>query len=60
MVASNSLAQTASSLDHNATDLELHLLLSTATLQPRSTVAYPHPAQQRDIHRSTESGVWLT
>jgi len=60
VVVSNSLALAAFNLDHDATDLELHLLLSTATLQPRSTVAYPHPAHQRGIHRSTESGVWLT
>jgi hypothetical protein len=60
VIVSNSLTLAAFNLDDDTTDLELHLLLCAATLQPRSTVAYPHPAHQRDVHRSTESGVWLT
>ncbi|MGI5182662.1 hypothetical protein ACQEVZ_41050 [Dactylosporangium sp. CA-152071] len=55
---SESLVLAAYNLDDHETELEQHLLLSTATLRVRSVIEYPAP--QRDVRRSAEHGTWLT
>jgi hypothetical protein len=59
-IVSESLVVAAFNLDDHTTDRELHVVLSAATLQPRSTVDYPHSAQHHRLRRSAESGTWLT
>jgi hypothetical protein len=59
-IVSDSLVVAAVNLDDHTSDQELHVLLSIATLQPHSTVVYPHSAQPHRLGRSAELGTWLT